>query len=35
MTQDSLSDTAAMELRMQRLPMGRIGKPQEVAYGVI
>jgi cyclopentanol dehydrogenase len=35
MLQDSLSDPAAMELRMQRLPMGRIGKPEEVAYGVI
>jgi len=35
MLQDSLSDPAAMELRMQRLPMRRIGKPEEVAYGVI
>ena len=35
MIQDSLDDPAAMELRMQRLPMGRIGKPEEVAYGVI
>lgn len=35
MLQDSLDDPAAMELRMQRLPMGRVGKPEEVAYGVI
>ncbi len=35
MLQDSLNDPAAMELRMQRLPMGRVGKPEEVAYGVI
>ncbi len=35
MIQDSLDDPAAMELRMQRLPMGRIGRPEEVAYGVI
>lgn len=35
MIQDSLNDPEAMELRMQRLPMGRIGKPEEVAYGVI
>jgi cyclopentanol dehydrogenase len=35
MLQDSLSDPSAMELRMQRLPMGRVGKPEEVAYGVI
>ena len=35
MIQDSLSDPAQMELRMQRLPMGRVGKPEEVAYGVI
>ena len=35
MIQDSLDDPAAMEFRMQRLPMGRIGKPEEVAYGVI
>lgn len=35
MIQDSLNDPAQMELRMQRLPMGRVGKPEEVAYGVI
>ncbi len=35
MIQDSLNDPAAMAERMQRLPMGRIGKPEEVAYGVI
>lgn len=35
MLQDSLNDPAAMELRMQRLPMGRVGRPEEVAYGVI
>jgi len=34
MLQDSLNDPAAMELRMQRLPTGRIGKPEEVAYRV-
>ena len=35
MLQDSLNDPAAVEPRMQRLPMGRVGKPEEVAYGVI
>ena len=35
MIQESLDDPAAMELRMQRLPLGRIGRPEEVAYGVI
>ena len=35
MIQDSLNDPEAMGLRMQRLPMGRLGKPEEVAYGVI
>ena len=35
MIQDSLNDPAAMAERMQRLPMGRVGKPEEVAYGVI
>ena len=35
MIQDSLNDPAQMELRMQRLPMGRVGKPEDVAYGVI
>jgi len=35
MLQDSLNEPVTMELRMQRLPMGRVGKPEEVAYGVI
>ncbi len=35
MLQDSLNAPTAMELRMQRLPMGRVGRPEEVAYGVI
>ena len=35
MIQDSLSDPDALAERMQRLPMGRVGKPEEVAYGVI
>ena len=35
MIQDSLSDPDALAERMRRLPMGRVGKPEEVAYGVI
>ena len=35
MIQDSLDDPAQWELRMQRLPLGRVGKPEEIAYGVI
>ena len=35
MIQDSLNDPAQWELRMQRLPLGRVGKPEEIAYGVI
>ncbi len=31
----SLEDPSALAERMERLPMGRIGKPEEVAYGVI
>ncbi len=35
MIQDTLSDPDMLELRMQRLPLGRVGKPEEIAYGVI
>jgi NAD(P)-dependent dehydrogenase (short-subunit alcohol dehydrogenase family) len=35
MIADTLNDPANMELRMQRLPLGRIGKPSEIAYGAI
>ena len=31
----STEDPSALEQRMQHLPMGRFGKPEEVAYGVI
>ena len=35
MIADTLSDPANMALRMQRLPLGRVGKPSEIAYGAI
>ena len=35
MIQDTLSDPDMLDLRMQRLPLGRVGKPEEIAYGVI
>jgi NAD(P)-dependent dehydrogenase (short-subunit alcohol dehydrogenase family) len=35
MIQDILTDPARMEERMSRLPLGRVGKPGEVAYGVL
>jgi NAD(P)-dependent dehydrogenase (short-subunit alcohol dehydrogenase family) len=35
MIQDTLNDPARMEERMSRLPLGRVGKPEEVAYGVL
>ena len=35
MIADTLSDPANLALRMQRLPLGRVGKPSEIAYGAI
>jgi NAD(P)-dependent dehydrogenase (short-subunit alcohol dehydrogenase family) len=35
MIKDSLDDKAAWEQRLRRLPMGRVGTAEEVAYGVI
>jgi 3alpha(or 20beta)-hydroxysteroid dehydrogenase len=35
MIQDTLNDPARMAERMSRLPLGRVGKPEEVAYGVL
>ena len=35
MIADTLNDPANMALRMQRLPLGRVGKPSEIAYGAI
>src|SRR2546428_2969805 len=35
MIKDSLENKAQWEQRLRRLPMGRVGKPEEVAYGVI
>ena len=35
MIADTLNDPANLELRMQRLPLGRVGKPSEIAYGAI
>ena len=35
MIADTLYDPANMALRMQRLPLGRVGKPSEIAYGAI
>jgi cyclopentanol dehydrogenase len=35
MIQDSLADPTWHEERMRRLPLGRIGKPEDIAYGVL
>jgi NAD(P)-dependent dehydrogenase (short-subunit alcohol dehydrogenase family) len=35
MIKDSLENKAAWEQRLRRLPMGRVGTAEEVAYGVI
>ena len=35
MIADTLNDPENLALRMQRLPLGRVGKPSEIAYGVI
>ncbi|PKB63838.1 MAG: cyclopentanol dehydrogenase [SAR202 cluster bacterium Io17-Chloro-G2] len=35
MIQDTLTDPARLEQRMQRLPMGRVGTPEDIAYGVL
>ena len=35
MIQDTLTDPALMAERMQRLPLGRVGTAEEIAYGVL
>ena len=35
MIADTLNDPENLALRMQRLPLGRVGKPSEIAYGAI
>jgi len=35
MIKDMLENRAAWEARLRRLPMGRVGTPEEVAYGVL
>jgi 3alpha(or 20beta)-hydroxysteroid dehydrogenase len=35
MIRDMLENRAAWEQRLRRLPMGRVGTPEEVAYGVL
>jgi NAD(P)-dependent dehydrogenase (short-subunit alcohol dehydrogenase family) len=35
MIRDMLENSAAWEQRLRRLPMGRVGTPEEVAYGVL
>ena len=35
MIRDTITDPARLEQRMQRLPMGRVGKPEDIAYGVL
>src|SRR5262249_48781360 len=35
MIKEMLENTSAWEQRLRRLPMGRVGTPQEVAYGVL
>ena len=35
MIRDTITYPARLEQRMQRLPMGRVGKPEDIAYGVL
>jgi NAD(P)-dependent dehydrogenase (short-subunit alcohol dehydrogenase family) len=35
MIQDTLNDPARLERRMRRLPLGRVGTPEDIAYGVL
>ena len=35
MIKDLLDNRAAWEQRLRRLPMGRVGSPDDVAYGVL
>jgi NAD(P)-dependent dehydrogenase (short-subunit alcohol dehydrogenase family) len=35
MIKDMLENPAMLEQRMRRLPMGRVGTPEDVAYGVL
>ena len=35
MIRDTITDPARLEQRMERLPMGRVGKPEDIAYGVL
>ena len=35
MIRDVLENKALLEQRMKRLPMGRVGTPEDVAYGVL
>src|SRR5206468_10191863 len=35
MIKDVLENRASWEQRLRRLPMGRVGTPEEVAYGVL
>ena len=34
-TQDLLADPATRELRTQRIPLGRVGTAEDVAYGLL
>lgn len=35
MIQDTLNDPVRLERRMRRLPLGRVGTPDDIAYGVL
>ena len=35
MIKDVIEDKAQWEQRLRRLPMGRVGTPEDIAYGVI
>jgi NAD(P)-dependent dehydrogenase (short-subunit alcohol dehydrogenase family) len=35
MIKDTLADPVQWEQRLQRLPMRRVGTPEDVAYGVL
>ena len=35
MIRHTLTDPTRLEQRMQRLPLGRVGTPEDIAYGVL
>jgi NAD(P)-dependent dehydrogenase (short-subunit alcohol dehydrogenase family) len=35
MIQETLDDQAFLQERLRRIPLGRIGRPEDVVYGVL